>query len=42
MKKYSIKFTESAEEDILDLADVINDKYKAPLTAKNYHQFLFL
>jgi len=36
MKKYSIKFTESAEEDILDLADVINDKYKAPITAKKY------
>ena len=36
MKEYSIKFTESAEGDILDLADLINDKYKAPITAKKY------
>ena len=36
MKKHSVKFTERAEEDILDLADVINYKFKSPSTAKKY------
>jgi len=36
MKKYKVEFTKTSKEDLLNLADVINEKYKAPLTAKKY------
>ena len=36
MKRYQIKFTQEAREDYKRLLYVINEKYKAPLTAKKY------
>ena len=36
MKKYHIEFTQEAQEDYKRLIYVINEKYKAPLTAKKY------
>jgi hypothetical protein len=36
MKRYQIKFTQEAGEDYKRLLYVINEKYKAPLTAKKY------
>lgn len=36
MKKYQIQFSEFASEDYKNLLHVINEKYKAPITAKKY------
>ena len=36
MKKYHIEFTQEAQEDYKRLIYGINEKYKAPLTAKKY------
>lgn len=36
MKNYLIEFSETSLSDIDDLAHVIHDLYKAPLTAKKY------
>jgi len=33
---FKIKFSEGAREDYRNLLRVINDKYKAPITAKKY------
>ncbi|MBN2745519.1 MAG: type II toxin-antitoxin system RelE/ParE family toxin [Bacteroidales bacterium] len=41
MKTYKIEISESALSDINDLAFVIHDLYKAPITAKKYVKGLY-
>jgi hypothetical protein len=41
MKTYNIEISESALLDIKDLAFVIHDLYKAPMTAKKYVKGLY-
>lgn len=41
MRKFDIKFTDEARQDILDLAQVIILEYKAPLTAERYVRDLY-
>ena len=36
MKRFNIEFTEGAREDYRNLLHIINDKYKAPITARKY------
>lgn len=36
MKKYVVRITEDAQNDIFDLIDFIADTYKAPRTAEKY------
>jgi len=41
MKKYAVRITKSAQNDIYQVIDYISEIYKAPLTAENYLIGLF-